>query len=112
MVTFNKNGLWIKENLDKGTRIISATKPEKENLIDVTIVHLDKDYNLIEKIISKKVNIKNKEWILEDVKIFTLVNDMFEENSSKVFRINSIYDYEKLIVFSKILTLCLFRSNL
>ena len=44
---------WIKD-LDKGTRIISATKPEKENLIDVTIVHLDKDYNLIEKLFPKK----------------------------------------------------------
>ena len=59
-------------------------------------MHLDKDYNLIEKNYFQKVNIKNKEWILEDVKIFTLVNDMFEEKSSKVFRINSIYDYEKI----------------
>ena len=108
LVTFNKNGLWIKENLDKGTRIISATKPEKENLIDVTIVHLDKDYNLIEKIISKKVNIKNKEWILEDVKIFTLVNDMFEEKAPRFLGSIQYMITKKLIVFSKILTLCLF----
>ena len=96
LVTFNKNGLWIKENLDRGTRIISATKPENENLIDVTIVHLDKNYNLIEKIISKEANIRNNEWILKDVKIFTLVNDMFEEKSTETFKINSIYDYEKI----------------
>ena len=54
LVTFNRNGLWIKENLPKGTRIISATKPEKENLLDVTIIHLDNNFNLVEKIISKK----------------------------------------------------------
>ena len=96
LVTFNKNGLWIKENLDKGTRIISATKLENENLIDVTIVHLNTNYNLIEKIISKKANIRNNEWILKDVKIFTLVNDMFEEKSAETFKINSIYDYEKI----------------
>ena len=96
LVTFNKNGLWIKENLDRGTRIISATKPENENLIDVTIVHLDKNYNLIEKIISKEANIRNNEWILKDVKIFTLVNDLFEEKSTETFKIISIYDYEKI----------------
>ena len=96
LVTFNKNGLWIKENLDRGTRIISATKPENENLIDVTIVHLDKNYNLIEKIISKEANIRNNEWILKDVKIFTLVNDLFEEKRTETFKIISIYDYEKI----------------
>ena len=26
LVTFNKNGLWIKENLENGTRIISLIK--------------------------------------------------------------------------------------
>ena len=28
LVTFNRNGLWIKENLDTGQRIISADKPD------------------------------------------------------------------------------------
>ena len=96
LVTFNRNGLWIKENIGEKTRIISATKPEKQNLIDVTIVHLDKNFNVVEKIMSKKVNIKNKEWILNDVKIFTLVNDIFEERNSEVLRLNSIYDFEKI----------------
>ena len=53
LVTFNKNGLWIKENLDTKQRIISAAKPDGINLIDVTIFHLDKKSNLIEKISSK-----------------------------------------------------------
>ena len=46
LVTFNKNGLWIKENLDKGERIITASKPEGLNLIDVTIFHLNENYSL------------------------------------------------------------------
>ena len=32
LVTFNKNGLWIKENLKSGQRIITAAKPEGQNL--------------------------------------------------------------------------------
>ena len=35
LVSFNKNGLWIKENLDDGNRIITAKKPEGTNLLEV-----------------------------------------------------------------------------
>ena len=55
LVTFNKNGLWIKENLPTKQRIISATKPEDFNLIDVTIFHLDKRSNLLEKLFLRKL---------------------------------------------------------
>ena len=54
LMTFNKNGLWIKENLEEGKRIITAKKPEGKNLINLTIFHLDSKYNLVEKIVSKK----------------------------------------------------------
>ena len=37
LVTFNKNGLWIKENLENNQRIIAAAKPRGFNLVDVTI---------------------------------------------------------------------------
>ena len=39
LITYNKNGLWIKENLDNQNRIISANKIGIENkeLIDVKI---------------------------------------------------------------------------
>ena len=43
-----------KENLSSGSRIITADRPEQTNLIDVTVFHLDENYNLIEKIFSKK----------------------------------------------------------
>ena len=46
LVTFNKNGLWIKENYNNKQRIISAVKPENFELIDVVIFHLDKNYNI------------------------------------------------------------------
>ena len=50
LVTFNKNGLWIKENLESGERVITASKTEGYNLIDVKIFHLNEKYNLYEKI--------------------------------------------------------------
>ena len=34
LITFNKNGLWIKENFEEGERIITAEKPDKFDLIN------------------------------------------------------------------------------
>ena len=96
LVTFNKNGLWIKENLSNKQRIISAEKPEGFDLINVTIFHLNEDSSLIEKIISKKVNIKNKKWLLEDVEIFRPSNGILIGKKYNSYRIDSIYDYEKI----------------
>ena len=42
LVTFNKNGLWIKENLENGTRIISADKADQSILKNITIFNFDK----------------------------------------------------------------------
>ena len=36
LVTFNNNGLWIKENLSTGSRIITANKYEGKKLEDIT----------------------------------------------------------------------------
>ena len=58
LVTFNKNGLWIKESTDFGERIISASSGGENKLKDVTIYKFDKNYNLKEKIFSKSADIK------------------------------------------------------
>ena len=42
LVSFNNNGLWIKENLDQGYRIITANQYNNENLNNVIIFNLDK----------------------------------------------------------------------
>ena len=96
LITFNRNGLWIKENFEDKQRIISAGKPEGKNLVDVKIFHLDKDSNLIEKIVSKKADISTNQWILSEVIIFKTVNDLLQSEKLGTININSIYDYEKI----------------
>ena len=96
LVTFNKNGLWIKENIKSGQRIITAAKPEDKNLIDVTIFHIDQNSNLREKIYSEKVNIENNTWILNDAIVFNPTNGVLEKNNFREYKINSIYDFEKI----------------
>jgi hypothetical protein len=53
-------------------RIISAEKTRRFNLIDVKIFHLDKNSNLIEKIVLKKLNIKIISGNLKNVSIFKI----------------------------------------
>ena len=96
LVTFNKNGLWIKEKLMGKQRIISASKPEKYNLVDVAIFHMDEKSNLVEKIVSKKANIKNNNWLLSDVKVYKLKDNIFISEEFEFYTIESIYDYEKI----------------
>ena len=96
LVTFNRNGLWIKEKLKSKQRIISASKPEGFKLIDVKIFHIDKNSNLIEIINSKKANIKNNLWVLENVVIFKPVDGILKKEEFLNYEITSIYNYEKI----------------
>ena len=96
LVTFNKNGLWIKENFQDKQRIISAARPNGYNLIDVSIFHLDSKSNLIEKIVSQSANIKKNKWILNDVKILTPIDGILTEKKTDNYQIESIYTFEKI----------------
>ena len=96
LITFNKNGLWIKENVEQGERIITAEKPEMYDLINVTIFQFNNDYELTSKIFAKKVNIRTKNWILEDVTISSLKNENFSKNKAEKYLIESNYDYAKI----------------
>jgi lipopolysaccharide export LptBFGC system permease protein LptF len=96
LVTFNRNGLWIKEKLKLKQRIISASKPDGFELIDVKIFHIDKNSSLIEIINSKKAYIKNNLWILENVVILKYVDGILKKEELLNYEITSIYNYEKI----------------
>jgi len=96
LITFNKNGLWIKENVEQGERIITAEKPEMYDLINVSIFQFNKDYELTSKIFAKKVNISTKNWVMEDVIISSLKNENFIKNKVEKYLIESNYDYAKI----------------
>ena len=96
LATFNKNGLWIKENLEGGQRIISASSDQKNKLKDLIIFNFDKNYLLKEKIFSETANIREKNWILENVTVLQLNNGISVKKNMDKIIITSIYDYEKI----------------
>ena len=96
LITFNKNGLWIKENFKGGQRIISSVNNEKEILKKVKIFNFDQDYNLKEKIYSETANIKKNEWLLKEVTILKFQDGVFDKVQKNEHKIDSIYTFEKI----------------
>jgi len=96
LVSFNKHGLWIKENLAEGQRIITSSQINKTILKNVTIFNFDKNYNLIEKINSISANIEKNEWLLKDVTILREENGIFKKIEETEIKISSIYTFEKI----------------
>lgn len=101
LVTFNKNGLWIKENIVDGTRIITANRIEGHHLVDVTIFQLNNDFKLKRKIFSKKANILDNNWILNDVEISDQKENFFDNKKFEIYNIDSIYNLQKITTLFK-----------
>ena len=88
LVTFNKNGLWIKENLNSMQRIIYADKPQGYDLVNVTIFHLNEKSNIIEKIYSERANIEDNLWKLKNV---TILNRKIKFLNQKHYKNMKLY---------------------
>ncbi len=73
LAVVNQDGLWIKEKSIDGSKIyiINAKKYKINKLENLEIIELDEDYKLINTIISKTANIDKKNWILNNVKIYS-----------------------------------------
>ena len=79
LVSFNKNGLWIKERFNGVERIVTAKNLDGFNIYDIEIFELNKTFNLHRKIFSKSADIKNTTWVLQDVKIYVPDNGVIKQ---------------------------------
>ena len=104
LAVITNNGLWIKDTTKDVINIVHASKIDNEFLIDTFISQFDSDYEVIRHIQSNKIDIRTKNWLIFDAKIFE--NGM---GSKKDFlRINSSFDYEKIqSLFSNLSSLSL-----
>jgi len=104
LAVITNNGLWIKDIINENTRIINATKIDGNFLVNVFISEFDDDFNLKRNIVSKKIDIKDKNWIIYNPKIYI-------ENNSKILDqiiIKSNFDYLRVqSLFSNLSSLSL-----
>ena len=92
LAVITKNGLWIKDEINEKIYIINSSKINDNLLINNFITEFDKNYNVIRSLKSEKINIKNKEWEMNDVKIYNKNNYEIK----KLLKINTNYDYKKI----------------
>ena len=71
------SGLWIKDQTDEEIFIIKSSKIKNDYLINTTINKFNKNFELLEIIQSKKIDIKNLEWLIYNP---TITSNNLSEN--------------------------------
>ena len=100
------NGLWIRDDLGDIINYINAEKLDKNKLNNVTISQFNKEFELQKVIISKSVDIRTKNWII-DRPIINLDN-----NTSTVEKLEfySNFDKERILsIFENLSSLDMFK---
>ena len=109
MAVVNENGLWLKEDLGNFINIINAITFKDNEIQNITVTHLDKNYNTIETIIADKANILSNQWSMENVKIY---NPLEIDKEYDEYKYNSSFNSEIISnLFSNLNSLNIFQLH-
>ena len=107
LAVVNDSGLWLKDEIDNNTVIVKAKFIEENYLMDVIINEFDQNFNLKNTYQSKKIDINNKNWVLENPKI---TNQNISSQMDKTLLYPTNFDKDKISnLFSNISTLNIFE---
>ena len=90
LAVITNNGLWIKDVVDDKILMINASRIDENFIVDVYLSEFDKNFEIIRNIKSKRVDVKNKNWLIYDAEIFKQ-NYKTEE---KLVELKTNFDYE------------------
>ena len=108
LISFNKNGIWIKDQTEERKLIVNAESLDNEILKDVTIYTFLNDDNLLSRVNADSVDISNMVWILKDAKVFDFENS--KNQKYEVLELNTNYDILKInSIFKNTRTLSFFN---
>ena len=117
LAVITENGLWIRDEINGKINITNADRINNDMLVNVSIVQFDKNFNLIHTIHSKEVNIKSKNWYIDNPQItkenitnkleflnfnsnfdIVIINNLFSNLSSmSLLQLNKLKkDYDRL----------------
>tara|TARA_B100000989_G_scaffold72785_1_gene51117 strand:- start:122 stop:880 length:759 start_codon:yes stop_codon:yes gene_type:complete len=89
LAVITKNGLWIKDVIDDKILIINSVKIDQNYLIDAYISEFNSNFEIKRNIVSPKIDISNKNWIIFNAKVFN-------KNTKQKFEtleMNTNFDY-------------------
>jgi lipopolysaccharide export system permease protein len=111
LAVIKDSGLWIKDEIDNKIYIINADKIKNNLLINVSIHEFDNNFQLVNLIITEKINISSYEWILtkpsffKDNKTTQLEEEYLIKTHFDIKKINSLFDNLSTLNFSQLLEL-------
>ena len=96
LAVITENGLWIKDEINDGINIINANKVDNNFLLDVNITSFDKNFDILEIIQSKKIDITLKKWVIFNPTILKdnyqrTLNETILESNFDLKKINSLF---------------------
>ena len=107
LATITENGLWIKDEDENTINFINARKFNLNILDDVDIIQLNKNFEFIKNIKSKKANIQKNKWILYNSMIIDNNNFVIKEDEISFF---SNFTYNEISsLFSNLSSLTLWK---
>ena len=89
LAVITKNGLWIKDIIDDKILIINSVKIDQNYLIDAYISEFNSNFEIKRNIVSPKIDISKKNWIIFNAKVFN-------KNTKQKFEtleMNTNFDY-------------------
>jgi lipopolysaccharide export system permease protein len=105
MVT--KSGLWIKDEIGEKKFIVKSSSIKDNFISDTVINEFDSNYNLVQVIQSKKIDIKNNKWIIYDA---TITKNNTTNLIGKPMVIETNFNFDKINnIFSNVSTLNIFE---
>ena len=106
LAVITKNGLWIKDEIDEKIYIINSSRIKDNFLINNFITEFDQDYKVIRNLKSDKIDIKNKIWEINDVKIYN--KNTYEVQ--KLLKLNTNFDHKTIqTLYSNLSSLSIFK---
>ena len=89
----NDNGIWIKDEINNEIFIINGASKKDPFLKDVFISKFNNDFDLIENIFAKNVDITNDQWVIENPIIF---KDNRQTQTTKNILLNTHFNIDKI----------------
>ena len=89
LAVITKNGLWIKDVIDDKILIINSVKIDKNYLIDAYISEFNKNFEIKRNIVSPKIDISDKNWIILNAEVF----EKSEKQKIEILEMNTNFNY-------------------
>ena len=106
LAVVTNNGLWIKDVVEDKILMINASKIQDNYIVDVYISEFNKNFEILRNIKSKKIDVKNKKWLIYDAEIY---KQNFKVDQDQI-ELDTNFDYEIIQnLFSNLSSLSIFE---